>query len=131
LPAAGEFAYAGIVEYPGYGLEFYGGEEPDVGDWFIIDYNAIGIGDRDVAFYDYSTSTTIPVCTLVLHQVPTRDFNKDTKVDFSDFAMLASYWQETDCGSIDDCEGTDLDTNGNVDLEDLRLFALFWLEKTE
>jgi hypothetical protein len=132
LPAAGDFAYVVKIEYPGYGLEFYVGEEPDVGDWFIFDYNAIDIGYCNVAFYDYSVSTTEPVYTLIFHHVRTRDFHKDTKVDFCDYAILASHWQATDCNEPGGwCEGADLDIDGNVDFDDLMLFCKYWLEKTE
>jgi hypothetical protein len=117
LPAAGEFASAVRIEYPGYGFEFYGGEEPNVGDWFIFDYNAKDIGNCNVAFYDYDVSVTEPVY-LTFNHVRTRDFNSDTKVDFRDFSVFASYWQVTDC-------------NGDVDSNDLMLFVEYWLERTE
>jgi hypothetical protein len=131
LPAAGDFAYTVRIEYPSYGFEFYGGEEPDVGDWFIFDYNAKDIGNCNVAFYDYDVSTTEPVHTLIFHHVRTRDFNNDTKVDCSDFAVLASYWQVTDCNDPSWCQGADLDIDGNVDFDDLMLFCEYWLERTE
>jgi hypothetical protein len=131
LPAAGEFASAVRIEYPGYGFEFYGGEEPNVGDWFIFDYNAKDIGNCNVAFYDYDVSVTEPVYILTFNHVRTRDFNNDTKVDFRDFAVLASYWQVTACNDPGWCQGTDLDIDGDVDSNDLMLFVEYWLEKTE
>ncbi|MFZ0033430.1 MAG: dockerin type I domain-containing protein [Sedimentisphaerales bacterium] len=97
------------------------------GDWFIADYIATAVGNCMVAFYDnFEFAYYIP-----FSHVRTRDFNGDTKVDFADFAMLASYWQEANCGDVNDCEGTDLDINGRVDVNDLMLFCDFWLEKTE
>jgi hypothetical protein len=60
-----------------------------------------------------------------------RDFNKDTKVDFADFAMLASHWLVTDCGYPGWCQGTDIDADGDVDFDDLTLFVEYWLERTE
>jgi hypothetical protein len=99
------------------------------GDWFIIDYAATSIGKCSVGFYQwYSTD---PNYELSFSHVRTRDFNKDTKVDFSDFVVLASHWQETSCSEPDRCGETDLDTDGNVDFDDLMLFADYWLEKTE
>jgi hypothetical protein len=131
LPAAGVDAAVWSTVFYGYGFEFYGGDDPNVGDWFIFDYNAIGIGDCNVAFYDYDVSETEPVYILTFNHVRTRDFNNDTKVDFRDFAVLASYWQVTDCNDPGWCQGTDLDVDGDVDSNDLMLFVEYWLERTE
>ncbi|MHC4460834.1 MAG: hypothetical protein ACYS6W_05555 [Planctomycetota bacterium] len=100
------------------------------GDWFIIDYNAINIGACNMGYYDFNISTDEPIYYLSFSHVRTRDFNNDKIVDFKDFAILASYWRETNCSDSDDCEGTDLDTDRNIDLHDLKMFADFWLEKT-
>ena len=131
FPDAGAYAAVWATVYPGHGFEVFGGEDPNVGDWFIIDYNAIDIGDCNVRFYDYDVNETEPIDILVFHHVRTRDFDKNTKVDFADFAMLASYWQEPNCSDPNWCEGTDLDTDGSVDTYDLALFVDYWLEKTE
>jgi hypothetical protein len=132
LPAAGiDAAIWDTYIYLGPGFELYGGDDPNVGDWFIFDYNAIGIGDCNVAFYDYNVSETEPIHTLTFYHVRTRDFNNDTKVDFRDFAVLASYWQVTDCNDPGWCRGTDLDVDGDVDSNDLMLFVECWLERTE
>ncbi|MBN1392776.1 MAG: hypothetical protein JW947_08250 [Sedimentisphaerales bacterium] len=137
LPDAGEDAAVwDTYMFPGPGFEFYGGFEPNVGDWFIFDYNALEVGDCNVLFYEYQEIEGEPVpvllSTMTFHHTRTRDFNGDTKVDFADFAILASYWQEDNCGSLNNCEGADLDNNdGDVDLGDLMEFCKFWLEKTE
>lgn len=131
LPDAGVNAAVWSTVFPGHGFELYGGEEPNAGDWFILDYNAIDIGDCNVAFYDWDISDTEPVDILPFHHVRTRDFDNNTRVDFADFAILALYWQETDCNDPNWCEGTDLDTDGNVDSNDLRLFSDYWLETTQ
>jgi hypothetical protein len=137
LPAAGEDAYVWSTVSYGYGFELYGGSEPTVGDWFILDYdaNALDIGDCNVSFYYYEEieGEMVPILlhTLTFHHVRTRDFNDDTKVDFRDYAILASHWLETDCNNSGWCQGTDLDIDGNVDLNDLMLFCEYWLEKTE
>lgn len=132
LPAAGvDAAVWSTVSY-GYGFEFYGGDDPNVGDWFIFDYNALDIGDCNIAFYDFDVSETEPVQTLTFHHVRTRDFDGNAQVNFADFAVLAFYWQVTDCNKPGGwCEGTDLDIDGDVDLDDLMLFVNYWLEKTE
>jgi len=135
LPYAGEDAavYDTYV-YPGPGFDIYGGSDPCVGDWFVIDYNALDIGDCNASFYYYDEISGEPflINTLVFNHVYTRDFNNDTKVNFRDFAILASYWKTTGCnGSNGWCEGADLDTDGNVDSNDLMLFCEYWLGKTE
>ncbi len=115
------------------GFDLYGHRSAEVGDWFIIDYTAISIGNCNVGFYDYGGpgGMDFPVYELVFSHVRTRDFNNDTRVDFADFAVLASHWQETGCSDPNWCEGTDLDTDGNVDCNDLTLFVDYWLESTQ
>jgi len=55
-----------------------------------------------------------------------RDFNGDTKVDFVDFVPVGNNW-ENECVQPDWCGGTDLDRNGKVDCNDLKIFAESWL----
>ncbi len=130
LPATGEFdPFVLATVFPGIGFEFYGGEEPIAGDWFIFDYNAVGIGDCNVAFYDFDMGTS-PVDVLPFTHVRTRDFEPDDKVDFADFAIISSYWQQPCSGPVD-CEGTDLDESGTVDVNDMMLFFDYWLEQTQ
>jgi hypothetical protein len=129
LPAAGvDAAVWSTVSY-GYGFEFYGGYEPNVGDCFIFDYNALGIGDCNIDFYDFDHGTK-PIHTLTLHHVRTRDFDGDTVVGFADLSVLTSYWLATDCNEPDWCKGTDLNTSHNVDFRDFALFCKYWLEAT-
>jgi len=133
FPAAG--VEASVWEWEQAGIDGFtlntGSTGIEVGDWFIIDYTAINVGDCNVGYYDFDISIDNPIYYLQFYHVRTRDFYNDTKVDFADFAMLASYWQETNCNDLNDCEGTDLDIDGDVDLNDLRLFADYWLQKTE
>ena len=129
LPPAGEDAIAIDWEETGYdGISFETGVTPSAGEWFIVDYNATAAGDCTVEFYeDFSPD---PSRDISFVQVPTRDFNKDTMVNFGDFAVLALYWQKTNCGAPGWCEGADLNTSGKVDNNDLALFVDYWLEKT-
>jgi hypothetical protein len=113
-----------------YGFDLYGHSSAVPGDWFIIDYNAVEVGDCNVGFYDHSVSWIDPIYYLTFSHVRTRDFTDDTKVDFIDFAVLASYWGDTVCSDPNWCEGVDLDTDGDIDIYDLALFTEFWLEKT-
>jgi hypothetical protein len=130
LPAAGN--EAAVVWWPDNEFDLYTGSTGiQAGDWFIIDYNAIAVGDCNVGFYDRNISWSDPIYYLKFSHVRTRDFNKDTRVDLADFAILASYWQKTDCSEPSWCEGADLDIDSDIDLGDLMLFAEYWLEKTE
>ncbi len=132
LPAAGYGASVFDVDYPAYGFDLYtGSHDIEAGDWFVIDYNAIDIGDCNVGFYDYQESSDFPLYYLCFSHVRTRDFNYDTIVNFLDYAIFTSHWLETGCNIPDWCDGTDLDTNGSVDANDLMLFCQFWLERTE
>lgn len=101
------------------------------GDWFILDYNAMDIGVCTADFYDFNFSRDYPLYLIEFSHVPTRDFNQDTKVDFTDLALLSRYWLQTGCMDPDWCAGTDLNTDGMVDFDDLMLFTDFWLERTQ
>ncbi len=106
------------------GFCFQTDENAEAGDWFTVDYNATKIGDCNVVFYD----NFVPAYEIPFTHVRTRDFNKDTIVNFEDYAVLGSHWLETDCG---DCGGADLTDDNDVDTYDLKLFTDYWLEKTE
>jgi hypothetical protein len=100
------------------------------GDWFAVDCRADQVGICDVGLYDFSVSRDAPIETLIFTHVPSRDFNGDTVVDFSDLALLASHWDlNVDPNSP---EGSlDLNTDGHLDLGDLALFSEYWLERTD
>jgi len=113
------------------GFQLLGDIEAVAGDWYIIDYNATDIGDCNVGFYDADVSWDDPIYSIPFYHVRTRDFNTDTRVDLTDFAILGSHWHQTDCNDPNWCEGTDLDTDSNVDANDLMLFVDYWLETTQ
>jgi hypothetical protein len=53
----------------------------------------------------------------------------DRAVNFTDYAIFADNWFETDCEESNNwCEGTDFDHSGSVDIFDLATFARYWLE---
>jgi len=58
------------------------------------------------------------------------DFLCPDGVNGLDIAYFASWWDEGDCGSKDDCGGADLDFSGIVDGRDLEIFCDWWLEQT-
>ena len=45
-------------------------------------------------------------------------------MDFKDFAALAQWWMDTDCGL---CGGAELTGDGNVNTHDLKELADNWL----
>jgi len=81
------------------GFDLYGHRSAVAGDWFIIDYIATNVGNSHIGFYDYSGPGGIdsPIYDLVFSHVPTCDFNNDAKVDFTNFTVFASFWQEISC----------------------------------
>lgn len=97
------------------------------GNWFCIDYTALAPGDPNVGIYDYSVSWDEPNDSIVFCQVPQSDFNLDGLVNFLDYMLLASCWQEDDCTDSIGCRKADLDADGVVDSGDLMLFAADWL----
>jgi hypothetical protein len=62
-----------------------------------------------------------------LWQIPIGDFLCPDGVNFVDFSFFAGHWAEDNCGVSNDCEGTDLDLLGTVDINDLRIFVDNWL----
>jgi len=80
-------------------------------------YSALSLGD----------TIAIPARSIVtivgLPKNPI-DCNKDGKLDFGDFTILAAHWLETKCAQ---CSGADLSGNGQVDLDDIAILAENWL----
>ena len=56
------------------------------------------------------------------------DIDADGDVDFTDFALFAAYWHQSDCGQ---CGGADLTNDGKVDIDDLSRFTSNWLTSIE
>ena len=56
------------------------------------------------------------------------DLNGDCMVDFVDYAMMGKYWLNTNCAASNNCNGTDFDSSGTVNLADLKAFCNYWLQ---
>jgi hypothetical protein len=63
-----------------------------------------------------------------LSQIPLGDFLCPDGVNFFDFSFFASHWAEDNCGAFNDCDGTDLDLLGSVDIKDLGIFVDNWFK---
>jgi hypothetical protein len=55
------------------------------------------------------------------------DFLCPDRVDFIDYSFFASHWLEDNCRASNDCNGTDLDRLGTVEINDLAIFVGNWL----
>jgi hypothetical protein len=149
-PAAGPYALVFDWSVPtreGFILDTDFG--PDTGEWFGLDYTASEVGLCRVRlkyWYPPTGTCTPPWCDphsqipeppeerlieeLVFRQVPSRDFDGDGVVGFTDYAILAGCWNELVSDPNGPC-GVDLNGDALVDFTDFGLFADFWLERTE
>lgn len=57
------------------------------------------------------------------------DFNDNGIVDLRDFSIVAYYWMKLDCGLYNNCEGSDTEPDGDVDINDLMFLTENWLKK--
>lgn len=49
-------------------------------------------------------------------------------VSFIDYSFFAGRWMNTNCAANNNCDGTDFDLSGTVDLADLKVFCNYWLQ---
>ncbi len=102
----------------------------NIGDWFLVDYNALQEGNCTVKLYENYFDNPVPIHESTFVHVPTRDFDNSKIVDFVDFTTFASYWQEQNCQG--DCEKVNFhNTDSKIDIDDLVMFCDYWLEETE
>lgn len=115
-----------------WGFDLYPDDfERQEGKWFVIDYYALDEGLCDVGIYDHSYSWTEPdpnVPPLIFANTPTRDIAPDGYVNYADFAEFSRYWLAENCSDPNiACYKADFSRNGSVGLEDVVMFANFWL----
>ncbi len=68
--------------------------------------------------------TADPVCALAI----SGDVNNDCKINMRDLADFLAQWLRNDCGDVSNCEGADLEPDGDVDLVDFAILTGNWLE---
>lgn len=132
LEAAGD--YPAVWErdmLEGRGVEFYTDFMPAEGRWFVFDYDAQRVGDCAVELYDYNQDFYAPTQVLLFTHVPSRDFDRDTVVNFADFAPLAAQWRQAAVPDPNLNGSPDLNADGLVDSFDVALFSAYWLERTD
>ncbi|MBC8468701.1 MAG: hypothetical protein H8D56_04450 [Planctomycetes bacterium] len=132
LEAAGELAHVWKWNDSNiWGFDLYCDDfERTSGDWFVIDYQALGEGECTVGFYDHTYSWTVPDpnISFTFLNTPTRDLLPDGFVNLSDFAVFSSYWEAEGCSDPNSgCYQADFSRDGAVGLEDVVMFADFWL----
>ena len=77
-----------------------------------------------VNIWDICEGTNYP---KFIWQIPVGDFLCPDGVNYIDFSFFAGHWAEDNCGASNDCEGTDLDRLGTVDINDLGIFVDNWM----
>lgn len=80
-----------------------------------------------VLFMGCGIATGITFYIFTANECGGADLDKSCEVSFTDFAILARYWLESNCYSSNNCGGADLIYNNGIDKADLRLFAKNWL----
>lgn len=148
LEAAGPYAQVRDISTPsGVGLNLLCTWGATIGDWFVLDYRATGVGACCIGLYDETVHgdpngvryperpgpvPEIPfdlIQVLCFNHVVSRDFSGDAVVNFVDFAILANRWM--DLADVDAPVSHDLDADGVIASSDIALFSEYWLERTE
>jgi hypothetical protein len=114
------------------GVDFTAWFDAVPGDWFVVDYHAESVGVCSIGLYaDLLIDEDLLIDFLSFHHVPSRDFNRDTIVNFADFVLLASKWRQQVAPDWDWVNSVDLDGDGYVGMFDIALFSEYWLERTD
>ena len=89
--------------------------------WDFIDETVNGPND----VWEICEGTNYPKLSWQIP--PVGDFLCPDGLNFFDFAFFAGYWAQENCAASNDCDGTDLDMLGTVDIDDLAIFVGNWL----
>jgi len=88
--------------------------------WDFVDEVVNGPND----IWDICEGTNYP---KLAWQIPAADFVCPDGVNSADYSFFAGHWLNNDCGTSDNCDNTDLDLSGSIDINDLKIFAENWL----
>jgi len=112
-----------LVKYSSSGTREWEGLYGGAGDWAGEDVCVTSDGGYLVAndcgafgFTKIAPDDSIPV-----------DYVCPNGVDFLDYSFFADYYGLIDCQVTNDCNSTDLDFSGAVDINDVNIFTTYWL----
>jgi hypothetical protein len=118
------------------------------GEWFVLDYHAEALGTCNVGLYSAQPEAESPhdfnylfdepplgnnvwIQGLSFNHVPSQDHNGDTTVNFVDFAIWATQWNELVLADPNTATPIDPNEPSTIDARDLALFCTYWLERTD
>ncbi len=88
---------------------------------------------QQASFVGWDFATIWAICEgtnypRLLWQIPAADLICPGGVNFVDYSFFVNRWTNTNCAANNDCDGTDFDSSGTVDLADLKVFCNYWLQ---
>ena len=88
---------------------------------------------QQASFTNWDFSDVWAICETTNYprlrwSIPAADFACPDGVSFIDYTFFAERWLDTNCASSNNCDGTDFDSSGTVDIDDLKVFCNYWLE---
>ena len=90
-----------------------------------VSYGLSGRGFDFVNTWAICEGTNYP---RLIWQIPAADLVCSDGVNFVDYSFFAQRWLNTNCAANNDCDGTDFDSSGTVDIDDLKVFCGYWLQ---
>jgi hypothetical protein len=128
IESSSDYFLAGLDELGRYGslsgtVDAHAGEEI----YFFLGNAGWGYADHEIGEALGYGTVSINVALAAIPHVA--DLSADGCIDFEDFALLSSQWRYQGCEDPDAdwCRRADLDQSGQVDPNDLDLFADYWL----
>ncbi|MBL7152978.1 MAG: hypothetical protein ISS79_04630 [Phycisphaerae bacterium] len=122
-----------IVSVEGPRIPSYADSQKHFRSAMIVVYDRL-LTDIELTYYDYAMQEYEKTTSTLHHgftfQYSTRGLADISTIlpismDFAGFAKFASYYLEKDCGA---CEGAELTSDGDVDMDDLKVLSSNWLK---